>query len=143
MIACRRIRKGEMPSRYFLNGDDAYPGSEQMLTPFPGKSLPAREDDFNFYQSKTRIRIEMAFGRLVQRFGILWRPLRCKLEFVPALVMSCMILHNLCFDNDCSKLSHLTTSTKSVTPLTRVRPSSWIGHGSRWEWWLSFGTLAR
>jgi hypothetical protein len=88
-----------MPAKYFLNGDDAYPSDEHMLTPFPGRGLSKKQDDFNFYQSSTRIRIEMAFGRLMQRFGILWRPLRCKLEFVPAVVQACMILHNLCFDN--------------------------------------------
>ena len=30
-IVTRRIKAGEMPTRYFLNGDDAHPGGEQML----------------------------------------------------------------------------------------------------------------
>jgi hypothetical protein len=97
----RLIQDGNMPLKYFLIGDDAYPGHDQLVTPFPGCRLSAVEDDFNFYQSSTRIRIEMAFGRLMQRFGILWKPLRCKLQFAPAVVMSCMILHNLCMENDC------------------------------------------
>lgn len=99
-----------MPLKYFLVGDDAYPANEQMVTPFPGsQEYRSREDNFNFYQSSTRIRIEMAFGRLVQRFGILWRPLGCSLDFVAPVVFTCMILHNLCFANESSVIRHVSS----------------------------------
>jgi hypothetical protein len=118
----RLIERGDMDLRYFFVGDDAYSGSEQMLTPFPGShKWQSLEDTFNFHQSSTRIRIEMAFGRLVQRFGILWRPLNCKLEFVAPVVLACMILHNLCFDNKCSHDHMLSVSKRHVsTPFASV-----------------------
>ena len=114
--------------RYFLVGDDAYSASEQMLTPFPGShKWKSPEDCYNFHQSSTRIRIEMAFGRLVQRFGILWRPLGCKLDFVAPVLLSCMILHNLCFDNKCSHDHMLAVSRRHVsTPFASV-PDNWVG----------------
>ncbi len=39
---------------------------------------------------------EQAFGILVARFGILWRPLRVDLCRVPRIISACMRLHNLC-----------------------------------------------
>merc|ERR1711865_287841 len=124
----RKFERGEVDLRYFLVGDDAYSASEQMLTPFPGShKWKSPEDCYNFHQSSTRIRIEMAFGRLVQRFGILWRPLGCKLDFVAPVLLSCMILHNLCFDNKCSHDHMLAVSRRHVsTPFASV-PDNWVG----------------
>ena len=69
----------------------------------------------------------MAFGRLMQRFGILWRPLGCKLNFVAPVLLSCMILHNLCFDNKCSHDRMLAVSRRHVsTPFASV-PDNWVG----------------
>ena len=94
------IERGELPFRYFGVGDEAYAVNEQMIVPFPGAwDHQSPEDNFNYFQSSMRIRIECAFGRLVQRFGILWKPLRCKLSFVAPVVFACMILHNICFSD--------------------------------------------
>ena len=37
-----------------------------------------------------------AFGQLVRRWGILWRPLECSLQENTRIVMVCMKLHNYC-----------------------------------------------
>ena len=51
---------------------------------------------FNFYQSRTRIAVECAFGELVGRWGILWRPLRHELPMATAIIQCCARLHNWC-----------------------------------------------
>ena len=74
---------------FWIAGDDAYPLSEWLITPFPGKGLPAYECNFNFYQSRLRISIgeprvtatmlmltlavfaECAFGMLNRRYIVI------------------------------------------------------------------------
>lgn len=51
-------------------------------------------DSFNFYASQCRIRIEMAFGLMQMKWGILWRPVRVKLDNVKYVILSIAILHN-------------------------------------------------
>jgi hypothetical protein len=109
------MERGEIDFNYWGAADDAYAGGDQMITPYPGAHDHRSPcDNFNYYQSSTRIRIECAFGRLVQRFGILWRPLRCKFNFIAPVVFACMILHNLCFDDrefDHDSIDHVSPFT--------------------------------
>merc|ERR1711977_241951 len=49
---------------FYIVGDDAYPPSEYMITPYSGSGLSEDKDNFNFYQSRLRINIECAFGML-------------------------------------------------------------------------------
>jgi hypothetical protein len=85
-----------MPSEYFLVGDDAYAAGAQMVVPYPGAhTFQDSYDNFNFYQSSTRINIECAFGQLVRRWGILWKKMEGSLAYINKKVMACMILHNI------------------------------------------------
>ena len=56
---------------YFGVGDDAYENNEFLLTPWPGRNLPTIKDVFNYFQSRARIVVECAFGRLTTRWGCL------------------------------------------------------------------------
>jgi hypothetical protein len=52
--------------------DAAYTLSEHILTPFTSADrLDSAQDAFNYYLSQLRICVEMAFGRLVNKFRIL------------------------------------------------------------------------
>ena len=42
--------------------------------------------------------VERAFGLLIQRWGIFWRPLRVEMEFIPLLIRVACKLHNVCID---------------------------------------------
>lgn len=53
---------------------------------------------YNRVISAIRVTIERAFGQLVRRFGILWKPIEYALERVPLIVTTCAILHNICID---------------------------------------------
>ena len=85
----------DLPPGFYIGGDNAYPESEHLLTPFAGDNakIPIN-DTFNFYISQLRIKIEQAFGFMVSRWRILKTPLSVKLEKVPSIVLSCMLLHN-------------------------------------------------
>eukprot|EP00037_Helgoeca_nana_P003094 m.38083 g.38083 ORF g.38083 m.38083 type:complete len:489 (+) comp13287_c0_seq1:277-1743(+) len=85
---------------YWLAADDAYAQSAPILTPYPGRNIGDIKDVFNFYHSSARMRVEMAFGQLVARFGIFWRPLRFKtLDKVTLVVSVAMKLHNCCVED--------------------------------------------
>ena len=61
-----------LPLGLYGVADAAYTLSENMLIPYTGVDrLDPAQDAFNYYLSQLRIRVEMAFGRLVNKFRIL------------------------------------------------------------------------
>jgi hypothetical protein len=84
-----------LPLGYFLIGDCAYTASEQLIPVFGGVDrLEKQNDDFNFYASQCRIRVEMAFGLMTKKWGVLQRPLTCSLSNASKLLQTVAILHN-------------------------------------------------
>jgi hypothetical protein len=82
-----------------LFGDNAYINSQYMVTPYPNTSGGAR-DNYNYFHSQLRIRIECAFGMFVQRWGMLRTAIPCNVS-VPktiSLVLALAKLHNFCID---------------------------------------------
>ena len=68
------MHQDEGNERFVLFGDNAYLNTMYMATPFTnvaGDPNRAAEDNYNFYHSQLRIRVECCFGMLVQRWGIL------------------------------------------------------------------------
>lgn len=58
-----------LPTGLYMLGDAAYTLSEHLLIPFTGSQRDNPDNDaFNYHLSQLRIRIEMAFGRLVNKF---------------------------------------------------------------------------
>ena len=89
-----------IPKSYFLVGDAAYTLSEKLLTPFSGTDRNEVEHDtFNFYLSQLRIRIEMSFGLLTNKFRILKTPLENSMKMNSKVILACSILHNFIIDN--------------------------------------------
>ena len=89
--------------------DEAYSSCGGMhLTPFSLHQLKRAKRNnqplyfkmlaFNNVLSSQRITIERAFGILVQRWGILWRPIAYSLHRVAKIVRVCAMLHNICVD---------------------------------------------
>jgi len=80
-------------------GDNAYVTNGYMSTPFKNIRVGHR-DDYNFFHSQLRIKIECAFGQFVNRWGILRRPLPATLGIykINALVMCLARLHNYCIN---------------------------------------------
>ena len=85
----------KLPGYYCAIGDNAYQPSEHCIPVFGGQLATTESNDcFNYYASQLRIRIEMAFGMMIQKWGILQRPLRCSIENVGVLMTSVAVLHN-------------------------------------------------
>ena len=63
----RAIENRRIPEGYWIAGDEAYPRSEQLLTPWSGRNLCVEKDSFNFDHSRLRKIIERAFGMLIMR----------------------------------------------------------------------------
>jgi hypothetical protein len=60
--------------------------------------LTPKYDNFNFFASQCRIRVEMAFGMMQSKWGILQRPLACSLTNMLWLAKAIARLHNLCIN---------------------------------------------
>ena len=89
----------ELPIGKFVVGDCAYVCSEHLLTPFAGHNkLNAKQSSYNFYISQMRIRIEMAFGLMTEKWQILRRPMRTKLQNTGRVLMCITWLHNYCIN---------------------------------------------
>eukprot|EP00644_Phytophthora_capsici_P000423 jgi/Phyca11/100084/e_gw1.4.749.1 len=109
---------------YFVVGDNAYPQTRRVLTPFRLSQLRGRldRDDYNFFLSQCRIRVEMAFGLLVNKWRILKVPLCVSLRNVPKVIHACMRLHNFCIDqHDIEQ----PDSVKNATRAMRREVRSW------------------
>ena len=89
------LSQGRLDKRFFLNGDAAFAQGPQMVT--PSNNDPAF-DAYDFYQSSNRMAIECAFGILIRRWGVLWRPLAQAFNRRAPLIVACMRLHNYCID---------------------------------------------
>jgi DDE superfamily endonuclease len=79
--------------------DCAYTQTEHIVPIFRvEQALLERNDNFNFFASQLRIRIEMAYGLTVMKWAVLQKPLLVKLENVHRLVLAIGILHNFCIN---------------------------------------------
>eukprot|EP00960_Hanusia_phi_P063091 765364-Hanusia_phi.AAC.1 len=92
---------GIIPPPYYMMADAAYKSCERILTPFDLQYANTSTDNhrlFNLSFSSLRSKIECAWGLLINRFGIFWRPIRCKIVVAVQIVAVCMALHNLCLE---------------------------------------------
>jgi hypothetical protein len=92
------LKAGDLAPGYWIAGDDAYVCAESLLTPQPGRNLSEAKDCFNHWQSSARILIEQAFGILVSRWGVLWRPLRTSVAKSTLIIVTLAKLHNFIID---------------------------------------------
>ena len=56
----------------------------------------AGQKTYNYRQSRARMVVENAFGRLKGRWRCLLKRMDFKLQNVPPIVSSCVVLHNIC-----------------------------------------------
>ena len=94
------IKGGKLHKDFNVVLDEGYPCTQQEMSPWKGKQLSQEKDAFNYYLSLQRQVIERAFGILVQRFGIFWRPLRVKFKNRGLVIRVACKLHNICIDRN-------------------------------------------
>jgi DDE superfamily endonuclease len=88
-----------LPASFVVIGDAAYKPTEKLVPMYYG--VNKREplyNNFNFFASQCRIRIEMAFGIMTQKWRILLTPLLYKFDMVKLIVLAIARLHNFTFN---------------------------------------------
>ena len=88
------IKAKKLPSWAHIVLDEAYLNTEQELSPYRGRRLDQWKDSFNYHLSLHRQVVERAFGILIQRWGVFWRPLRVSVSKIPLLIRVACKLHN-------------------------------------------------
>jgi hypothetical protein len=93
-----------LPLGYCIIGDAAYTRTEHLVPIYSGNDRlikqNQRNNDFNFYASQCRIRIEMAFGLMQMKWGIIRQPQRCSLKNLKYQVHAITRLQNFVI-NEC------------------------------------------
>ncbi|KAL7542523.1 hypothetical protein ACHAWF_007216 [Thalassiosira exigua] len=90
-----------LPVGLYGVADAAYTLSENLLIPYFGaERFDPAHDVFNYYLSQLRIRVEMAFGRLCNKFRILSGKVEGSLDRVSAILNACARLHNFIIEMD-------------------------------------------
>ena len=88
-----------LPFPPYIVADRGYPLLSWCITPFKtgpmGAPLTREEAWFNRKHSSTRMSVERGFGTLKSRFKEIGSKTSLKLEFLPTVVHSCCILHNI------------------------------------------------
>ena len=91
--------KAGLPFPPYIVADRGYPLLSWCITPFKrgpmGFPLSREELWFNRKHSSTRMSVERAFGILKSRFKEIGTKSSLKLDFLPTVVHSCCVLHNI------------------------------------------------
>jgi hypothetical protein len=109
----------KLPLGKYIIGDNAYICTEHILTPFPGEQKKqAHKDAYNFYISQLRVRIELAFGRLVSKWRIFRHPLQVKLKNVGKVFLCATRLHNYCMNEEFPDSTSILSDNEDLTFFT-------------------------
>jgi hypothetical protein len=88
-----------LPGTFTAIGDCAYEPMEHMAPISGGNEGRMKENGtFNYFASQLRIRIEMAFGLMVNKWGILQHPSRVPLKHIKFMMIAIAKLHNFCIN---------------------------------------------
>lgn len=110
-----------LPPGLYVVGDAAYTVTEKLLTPFVGAQKSDKSKDaFNFYLSQLRIRIEMAFGLLTNKFRILKKPLEKSTSTNSKILLTCAMLHNYIINHKLGKFSNECNNSNTSNNLAQA-----------------------
>jgi hypothetical protein len=95
----KRLENGLLQDGLVFFGDNAYLNTMYMATPYTNVAEGSK-DNYNYYHSQLRIRVECCFGMLTQKWGILRTamPQNMSVRRIVALVSTLAKLHNYCID---------------------------------------------
>ena len=105
-------------------GDPAYPALPWLMKAYPEhQQMSKKEKHFNYRQSRARMVVENAFGRLKGRWRCLLKRNDCHVQNVILITSACVVLHNLCEmynDNCISEWTAAEVGADSSTSSTAV-----------------------
>ncbi|CAO2823151.1 unnamed protein product [Amaranthus hypochondriacus] len=91
----------ERANRGFLNniwmvGNSGYPLTDWLLVPYTHQNLKWTQHIFNEKIEDIEKVAKDSFSKLKKRWGCLQKPIKVKLQELPALLGACCVLHNIC-----------------------------------------------
>jgi DDE superfamily endonuclease len=97
-----------LPDGLCLLGSLAYINSFYMATPYPG-TVSESKDAYNYYHSELHCTAACAFGRLVKRWGFLWKkaPQNFSISKIISTVVCLCQLHNFCINKSLQNHTNL------------------------------------
>lgn len=98
---------------YVLVADDAFPLTEHIMKPFPGKNLDIDQRIYNYRLSRARRVVENAFGILAARFQIYRCSIPAKVNNIKKYVLATCALHNFLRKNN-TYISPQSVDTEDV-----------------------------
>lgn len=88
------------PNDEFIIGDKAYPLRRWCITPYINRGdLTLKQRHFNTTLARVRQAIERTFALLKGRFRRLKYLDMSRTDLIPATILACCVLHNLCLNN--------------------------------------------
>ena len=142
-IAAASTLVEDLPSDYALIADVAYAPSEQCLPMFYGSSRKnnARNDNYNYYASQLRIRIEMAFGMMTRKWLILDSPVKTNFNKSILMIYCIARLHNYCINQRLMRNGTINVNVRDINvnptvqmnnngnPIATNDPNEYRSHG--------------
>eukprot|EP00644_Phytophthora_capsici_P019534 jgi/Phyca11/133642/e_gw1.610.1.1 len=117
----------KLPFGYYIIGDNAYMLSAHLLVPFTKPEIKTVDHSaYNFYISQLRIRIEMSFGLLVNKWQIFQRPLTVDFVHTGLVIKTAMQLHNYCIDDRINSNRGKSASTAALQEYNALECCSYL-----------------
>nr|CAH7746041.1 unnamed protein product [Callosobruchus chinensis] len=117
----------DIPIPYVFVADEAFPLLENVMRPFPRRSVTDNYERkvFNYRLSRARQTVECSFGILSSRFRIFQKPVEISVDSVVHVVKAACVLHNYLLINS----PMLEPVTEEIIPipqhqLQRVRANN-------------------
>ncbi|XP_033108143.1 protein ALP1-like [Anneissia japonica] len=85
-----------VPIPVVLVGDSAYALSNGMMKPYKRENLTREQKRYNYIQSRSRMVVENAFGRLKNRWRCLMKRNDSSITNMKYIIGACLVLHNFC-----------------------------------------------
>ncbi|KAJ8935701.1 hypothetical protein NQ314_012678 [Rhamnusium bicolor] len=85
---------------FYIVGDEAFPLSNNLMRPYPGRFLSQGKRIFNYRLSRARRITENTFGIWAARWRILRRPINASLDTTERIIKATICLHNYLISNE-------------------------------------------
>ena len=121
------------PLPYCLVGDEAFPLSNYLQRPYPGKNISIERRIFNYRLSRARRLIENVFGILASRWRILRRPIDTTVDTAKKIVQATVVLHNYLRIKDIEANEYITPEmVDQENEIQENIPGSWRRFQGSW-----------